>query len=222
MSEPIQVTGMVLSVMPVGEYDKRVVLLTRERGKLTMFARGARRPNSILMAAANPFVFGTFTVYEGRTAYSMVNAEVRDYFMELAGEQPGVYYGFYFLEFADYYGREGTDEAQMLNLLYVSMKALLSPKFDNRLVRRIFEMKALAINGEYAPEIQTMSPSAHYTCRYIIGSPINQLYTFCLKPEVLCELEELMDQYLPRVIDRKFKSLAILEGFEPKKGIDTV
>ena len=178
MSEPIQVTGMVLSVMPIGEYDKRLVLLTRERGKLTMFARGARRPNSILMAAANPFVFGTFTVYEGRTAYSMVSAEVREYFMELANEQPGVYYGFYFLEFADYYGREGTDEAQMLNLLYVSLKALLSPRFDNRLVRRIFEIKALTINGEYAPETQQMSPSALYACQYVVGAPMDRLYTF--------------------------------------------
>lgn len=214
MSEPIQVTGMVLSVMPIGEYDKRVVLLTRERGKLTMFARGARRPNSVLMAAANPFVFGTFIVYEGRTSYSMVSAEVREYFIELANEQPGVYYGFYFLEFADYYGREGTDEAQMLNLLYVSLKALLSSKFDNRLVRRIFEIKAMSINGEYAPETQKMSPSALYTCQYVVGAPMDRLYTFSLKPEVLQELERLMDQYLPRVIDRKFKSLAILEMFD--------
>lgn len=214
MSEPIQVTGMVLSVMPIGEYDKRVVLLTRERGKLTMFARGARRPNSVLMAAANPFVFGTFTVYEGRTAYSMVSAEVREYFMELANEQPGVYYGFYFLEFADYYGREGTDEAQMLNLLYVSLKALLSPRFDNRLVRRIFEIKALTINGEYAPETQQMSPSALYACQYVVGAPMDRLYTFSLKPEVLQEVERLMERYLPRVIDRKFKSLAILEMFD--------
>ena len=214
MSEPIQVTGMVLSVMPIGEYDKRVVLLTRERGKLTMFARGARRPNSVLMAAANPFVFGTFTVYEGRTAYSMVSAEVREYFMELANEQPGVYYGFYFLEFADYYGREGTDEAQMLNLLYVSLKALLSPRFDNRLVRRIFEIKALTINGEYAPETQQMSPSALYACQYVVGAPMDRLYTFSLKPEVLQEVERLMERYLPKVIDRKFKSLAILEMFD--------
>ena len=214
MSEPIQVTGMVLSVMPIGEYDKRLVLLTRERGKLTMFARGARRPNSILMAAANPFVFGTFTVYEGRTAYSMVSAEVREYFMELANEQPGVYYGFYFLEFADYYGREGTDEAQMLNLLYVSLKAFLSPRFDNRLVRRIFEIKALTINGEYAPETQQMSPSALYACQYVVGAPMDRLYTFSLKPEVLQEVERLMERYLPRVIDRKFKSLAILEMFD--------
>lgn len=214
MSEPIQVTGMVLSVMPVGDYDKRVVLLTKERGKLTMFARGARRQNSMLMAATNPFVFGTFTVYEGRTAYNMVSCEVREYFMELANEQPGVYYGFYFLEFADYYGREGTDEAQMLNLLYVSLKALLSRRFDNRLIRRVFEMKALMINGEYAPGIQEMSPSALYTCQYVAEVSMDKLYTFTLKPEVLRELEDMMDRYLPRVIDRKFKSLAILKMFE--------
>ena len=211
MSEPIQVTGMVLSVMPIGDYDKRVVLLTRERGKLTMFARGARRPNSVLMAATNPFVFGSFTVYEGRTSYSLVSADIREYFIELANEQPGVYYGFYFLEFADYYGREGTDEAQMLNLLYVSLKALLSHKFENRLVRRIFEIKALTVNGEYAPEVQNMSPSALYTCQYVASAPMDKLFTFTLKPEVLRELERLMDQYLPKVIDRKFKSLSILK-----------
>jgi DNA repair protein RecO (recombination protein O) len=148
MSESVVLTGMVLSAMAVSDYDKRITILTKERGKITAFARGAKRPQSQLLAATNPFSFGEFELYEGKTAYNLTKADIHNYFRELAQDVDRAYMGFYFLEFSDYYCQENNDEKEMLRLLYQSLRALESDAYSSRLVRAVFELKALTINGE--------------------------------------------------------------------------
>lgn len=240
----ITVTGMVLQTAPVGEYDRRVVILTKEQGKISAFARGARRQNSPLVGALSPFSFGEFIMYAGRTSYTIQSAKITNYFSELRSDIIGAYYGFYFLEFALFYTKEANDEREMLKLLYQTMKALTNEKIPNRLIRYIFELKALCINGEGPQVFQCtccgdrtrpmvfsvkkgglicnecdrdvidgvrLNQSTLYTMQYIEHSSIERLYTFVVKEEVLEELAKVMGRYTDVYVDKRFKSLEILE-----------
>ena len=212
MREQVSAAGMVLKASPVGEYDRRLVILTREFGKITAFARGARRPGNSLMAVSNPFVFGKFLLYEGRDAYTLAGAEVKNYFIEIAGDEEAACYGSYFLEFADYYGREGIEAEETLKLLYQSMRALLSEKLPNRLVKAVFELKLMEINGEYFEELSgNLDPSTRYAWEFVLASPVEKLYTFALSDQVLLEFSRCVEENKRRFVDKTFHSLDILQ-----------
>ena len=143
------VTGIVLKAFPVGEYDRGVILLTRERGKISAFARGARKPGNRLAAASNPFSFGKFKLYEGKSSYTIVESDIQRFFEELRTDYVGACYGLYFAEVAEWYTRENNDESEMLKLLYQSLRALCADSLPNPLVRCVFECRAIAVNGEF-------------------------------------------------------------------------
>ncbi|MBD5550962.1 MAG: DNA repair protein RecO [Lachnospiraceae bacterium] len=211
----LQVTGIVLKSIPVGEYDRAVTILTKEKGKISAFARNARKQNNRFMAAVSPFCFGKFKLYAGRNSYTMAEAEIDNYFEELRSNLENIYYGMYFLEVADYYTRENNAEAEMLKLLYQSLRALLHKNLDNRLVRAVYECKAMAVNGEFpgVPGDRELSESAAYTLQFIAVTPVERLYTFTVTESVLLELQEVAAKYREKIWGHSFKSLEMLEGW---------
>ena len=207
------VTGMIIKAVPIGEYDRRLVLLTKEKGKITAFARGARKPNSRFVASTNLFCFGTFKLYAGRDSYTLSETEISNYFEDLRMDFEGAYYGMYFLEIADYYTRENNDEREMLKLLYQSLRAVSHPSLKNQLIRAIFEIKSVVINGEFPgiPSGKEYLDSTEFTIDYIVDSSIEKLYTFTVTDEVLDELRNIASWTRKHCLTGRFKSLEILE-----------
>ncbi len=217
MRELVNLTGMVLKVSSVGDSDRRLVILSRERGKITAFARGAKRPGNQLMGVTRPFVFGDFRLYEGRDSYSLQGVDVKNYFSEITQDVETACYGSYFLEFADYYSRENLEASEQLLVLYQSLRALLKPSLPNELVQVVFELRSMVINGDYTEDVpEPVSDSARYAWQYIISSPLQSLYTFTLTPEVLNELKHCVEHNKHRFIDREFHSLDILRVCQGK------
>ena len=210
---------MVLKSMPMAEYDRRITILTKERGKIGAFAKGARRPGSRYMASTNPFSFGTFKLYEGKSSYNIADVQVQNYFEQLREDFESAYYGMYFLEMADYYTRENNDEVQVLGLLYQSLRALTHPSFRKELVQAVFEIKMLAVNGEFPGILHRdeILPDTSYAIDYVVKSPVTKLYTFSLSDEVLAQFAALEEEYREKYIGRHFKSLEIMENCRLKK-----
>ncbi|MCR4841972.1 MAG: DNA repair protein RecO [Eubacterium sp.] len=244
-NDQISVKGIVVSSASVGEYDKRMTILTDSLGRISAFARGAKRPNSILRSSTEPFSFGEFILYRGRSAYNVGKINVTEHFERLHEDFDSVLYGSYFLEIADYFGRENMEAVDQLTLIYYSLKALGDERFDNRLVRAVYELRTLGINGE-APDVTAcrscgrsdrklirffserngllcvecdpgkggivLSEGCVYTMNYIINSPLNKLFSFKVSEDVLLELCRAVTDYYRRWVDRRFKSLSILEN----------
>lgn len=213
MSERQFVDAIVLSSTPMGEFDRRLVLLTGEYGRMSAFAKGARRPKSSLVAATNPFVTATFEVYEGREAFTVYSANVSDYFSELSGDLDKVWYGYYFLELADYFSLQNNDERERMVLLYKALKALEQDRLNPVLIRVIYEFKNLVLYGEYPSEFEKyhISEVTQYALWYMIKTPCAKVFSFDLADDVLFEVERLTRQWYDRYIGHEFKSQSFLD-----------
>lgn len=242
MKEKIELTGIILGSYPVKDYDKRVVILTKERGKITAFANGARKMNSAFSGITEPFNYGTFSLYEGYDAYRFAGGDIKEYFRDVKNDIEGICYGSYFCEILEYLCVEGVGDADVLNLLYTGLRALEKKLIPNNLIRRIFELKMLALDGEmmatfscarcgseevgsfsiadnglicnecgkYVSDIYPIAESTVYAIQYILSSPINKLFSFQVKDEVLGELDHVVQVYFNKHITKNFKSLEIL------------
>ncbi len=230
MSGEVTVHGIVLTSMPVGDYDRRITILTSERGRITAFAKGARRPTGAFLACTRGFTYAEFTLYEGRDAYNVKSAEKVRYFEELAEDLESTYYGMYFCELAGTLTREGLEEAGQMKLLYLALLSLSKKIMPARLIRYIYELRAITIYGEgmavegqyYSAKFnglraENFAGSVHvsettlYTVKYIEQTPLKELFSFKVSDEVMGELGKIITDYMGSRIERKLKSLEILE-----------
>ena len=218
MADEIEVSGVVVSCMPIGEYDKRVVIITAELGRIHAFARGARRTNSKFLAGTDPLTFGTFKLISDKNAYTLVEVKIVNYFDELKKDIDRVYYGFYFLELASYFSRENIGEKNLINLIYMAFKALeakvdkLTPEF----IKAIFEWKIFQIEG-IMPGIdegiflgKKLKPSTVYAIKMIAVTDITKLFSFDLEAESKSEFIKFAEEYRDLNTDIQFKSLEMI------------
>lgn len=212
MNDLVITSGMVLKSFDHLEYDKRLVVLTPDIGKVTVFARGVRRQNSKYIGMTDPFVFGEFRLFAGKSAYNLSGLDVSNFFEGIRLDMERMCYASYFADLADYSVKENMDGRGVLLLLYRSLQALDTESIGNKLVRAVYELKMVMENGVY-PGIpdKDILPGTVTAMGHIEKAEIRDLYSFRIKPEIEAELSEIASEYRQRYLNGNFRSLQVMQ-----------
>ena len=142
--------GLVLREVSYKESDKILTVLTRDGGKRTVKARGCRKKNSPLAAAAQLLVYSEMTLFEYRDFWSMDEAESREQFWGVKGDVEKLALGSYFAETMESVAEEDRDGSAMLSLILNSLYALDKLNKPQALVKAAYELKLMSLAG-YEP-----------------------------------------------------------------------
>lgn len=206
----LAVNGIIILEKKYKEYDKLFTILTKELGKISVYAFGIRRPNSKNIGKARFFTFSTFEIRESKEKYQLENIIIKKNFDDLASDYDINCYASYFLELVDYFAQENIVCDDKINLLYYTFKALSEKKIEKRLIRRIFELKMLQYEGIYREKIESSDEVLNYTWQFIINNNNSKLYTFNLSEEKLELLENEMNVEMHENVTKKFKTLEFI------------
>ena len=149
--------GIVLRAQKLGEADRVITLLTRERGKLRLVAKGVRRTTSKFGARLEPFAHVDFQTFErqGRALGMITQAEtIAPYGGSIVSDYGRYTAGTAMLETADRLADSEDEPAlQQYLLLLGALRALTAGEHAPGLVLDAFILRSLAIAG-YAPSFR--------------------------------------------------------------------
>lgn len=144
--------GLVLRVSDYNDRDALLTLLTPERGKITVKARGLRRKNSPLTAPCQLLALGEFTLFEYRDSYSINEAHSIELFQGLRKDIVKLSLGTYFAQVAELLSMEDMPNSELLSLVLNCLFALSSLSDSENKVKAVFELRCACLSG-YTPDL---------------------------------------------------------------------
>ncbi|WP_083275215.1 DNA repair protein RecO [Pseudonocardia sp. HH130630-07] len=154
MAQLYRDTGIVLRVQKLGEADRIVTMLTRQRGKIRVVAKGVRRTRSRWGARLEPFNHVDVQCYTGRSLDVVTQAQTVDAFAPAVVADWSAYScGCAILETADrLVSEEGEPALRVYLLLLGATRALADGVREPALVLDAFLLRAMSHAG-WAPSL---------------------------------------------------------------------
>lgn len=145
------VEGIVVRSTDYGESHKIIVVYTKEGGKISLMARGARKLKSRLAALSQLLTYAEYTYYRGQSGQmgTLNQGEIIDSHRELFADLQKTAYASYLAEMADRLTEENDGSSYVFSQLAAGIGAIAQGK-DGQIIAHAFELLMLSVAG-YTP-----------------------------------------------------------------------
>jgi DNA repair protein RecO (recombination protein O) len=144
--------GVVLRTHKLGEADRIVTLLTKDRGKVRAVAKGVRKTKSRFGGRLEPVSHVRLLVYEGRELDIVTQAETLDHFRPIRDDFDRLGQAVSMLEAADQLAMEREPNPRLYAMLVGALRTLSDQGAP--LVVPAFFLKLLALEG-FRPQVES-------------------------------------------------------------------
>ncbi len=175
--EKFTIDGIVIRSSVTGEADRIVWVLTRNRGIIRAFAKGARGTKSRLHSATSLFAYCNFSFWEKNNVYNINEAEMKEIFFDLRKSMETLTLAQYFCEVMSKTVPEACEEEIYLRLLLNSLFFLSKGEKNELLIKSVFELRLVTVAG-YMPSLIACAECSEYLT--------DTMYFDCSTGELFC------------------------------------
>jgi recombinational DNA repair protein (RecF pathway) len=201
--------ALILRTYKLGESDRIVVFLTRDRGKKRGVAKNARQSRRRFGGALEPMTCGRVAYFE-RERRDLVNLNyvepIRSPFAAAEGEALG--YAGYFAELIDEWAPEANPNETLFRL-GASMVEAMAVGIPVEPLARYFEFWLLRLEGVYEADAQ-LSPEAKAFLASARTSTPFALSDVAVSHGTLRELEQAHRALIARHLEKELRSVRVI------------
>ncbi|MBR2651030.1 MAG: DNA repair protein RecO [Clostridia bacterium] len=147
----VEVTGLILRCVDIGESDRLISIYTREQGTVTAMVKGGKSHKNQNMAAIQQYCYSSFILYKRGDKLWVKESSLIESFFGIRGDLVALSLAGYIVEvLTEVSTSEG--DPDLMRLALNSLYALSEKKYGYKKVKAAFEIRALAIIG-FMPEV---------------------------------------------------------------------
>jgi DNA repair protein RecO (recombination protein O) len=200
--------ALILRTYTLGESDRIVVFLTRDRGKKRGVAKNARQSRRRFGGGLEPLTLGRVGYVE-RERRELVHLQyVEPIRSPLAAQGDALGYVGYFAELLDEWAPEADPNETMFRL-GASVVEAMAVGVPVEPLARYFEYWLLRLQGVYDPDVR-LSPDARAFLGAVRGLSPFALGGLAVSPRTLGELENAHRTLMTMLLEKDLKSVRVL------------